>query len=210
MLFSCDFARTVWLTKGLAHVLQSIQQSTAFMVLLTAFETCTREQCVRIGMTSWSLWNRRNKWFWDRVNGTAFGVKAATQNLIQEWRQAQESNQNSRVQIEQGDRVWAKPDADWLKVNIDAAIFQDGSIGVGSVIRDSNGIFVGARSCKLAGAWSPREAEAISMKEVSSWIIKNAYKKCVIETDSKCLVTTCKGTPGEAFFGTLVSYCVHL
>lgn len=48
------------------------------------------------------------------------------------------------------------------------------------------------------------------MKEALSWVIKNAYKKCVIETDSKCLVTACKGTPGEAFFGTLVSDCVHL
>lgn len=33
----------------------------------------------------------------------------------------------------------------WMKINIDAAVFLNGSIGVGAIIRDSHAKFVGAR-----------------------------------------------------------------
>lgn len=55
--------------------------------------------------------------------------------------------------------------AGWVKVNMDAALFQDESIGVGCVMCDSNVVFVGTRCCRLVGAWTPREAETIGMKE---------------------------------------------
>lgn len=58
-----------------------------------------------------------------------------------------------------GDNIWSKPMAGWLKVNTHAALFQDGSIGVGFVMCDSNGAFVGARCGRLMGAWTPRQAE---------------------------------------------------
>ncbi|KAL8100422.1 hypothetical protein AgCh_032618 [Apium graveolens] len=32
---------------------------------------------------------RRNKWVWEKVNGSAFGVKASAMNLLHEWREAQ-------------------------------------------------------------------------------------------------------------------------
>lgn len=59
----------------------------------------------------------------------------------------------------------------WVKVNIDAAVFLDGSIGVGAIIRDEHSGFVAARGKKIAGAWKAREAEAIGLKEALSWII---------------------------------------
>lgn len=89
-------------------------------------------------------------------------------------REAQHCVMDRKKQEQNANRVWKKPHEGWLKVNTDAAVFSDGTIGVGAVIRDSNGSFVGARCCKVAGAWSPREPEAISMKEALSWIIKRA------------------------------------
>lgn len=98
-----------------------------------------------------------------------------------------------------GDHIWKKPMEGWVKLHTDAALFQDGSIGVGCVMRNSQGVFLGARCCRLVGAWSPRVAEAIGMKEALSWVLKRRNQRCIMETDSQVLVAACK-----ANFGTLV------
>lgn len=209
-LFLCEFAKTVWYAVGLSQIVQTIQTETAFRGMVKVFEMCSRNQCIQFAMFSWSLWNRRNRWLWDKINGSAYGVKATACNLIRDWKEAQAKVVHRNLQNQQGDRTWRKPDEGWVKVNMDAAVFGDGSISVGSVIRDANGCFIGARCRRLEGSWSPREAEAMSMKEALSWVIEKGFKHCVFESDSKCLVTACNGSPGEAFFGTLVSDCVYL
>lgn len=92
-----------------------------------------------------------------------------------------------------GDYVWRKPMEGWIKVNTDAAVFQDGSIGVGCVIRDSYGKFVGAKCCRVAGAWSPRETEATDMKEALSWMLTRRNQQCIMETDCQVQWTTRRG-----------------
>ncbi|XP_074351871.1 uncharacterized protein LOC141691019 [Apium graveolens] len=124
------------------------------------------------------------------------------------WREAQLSSTNDRQKV--GAREWEKPNAGWFKVNVDAAVFQDNSIGCGAVIRDEQGMFRGAMCKKMEGAWRPKEAEAIALKEALSWIIELQYERCVFETDSKAVVQACKKAPDQSFFGTIVDDCVHL
>lgn len=52
---------------------------------------------------------------------------------------------NRRIRGEVGDRIWTPPAEGWVKINIDAAVFLNETIGVGAVIRDDHGRFVGAR-----------------------------------------------------------------
>lgn len=49
-------------------------------------------------------------------------------------------------------RKWSRPPPGWVKMNVDAAIFQDGCIGVGSVLRDSQGKFMKASCTRMNGA----------------------------------------------------------
>ena len=62
----------------------------------------------------------------------------------------------------------------------------------------------------MAGAWLPGEAEAISLKEALSWVIERRNDHFIIETDSKSLVMACNGTPGEAYFCTIIVDCIQL
>lgn len=87
-----------------------------------------------------------------------------------------------------------------MKVNTNATLFHGGSIGVGCVMRDSHGVLLGARCCRMVGAWSPREAEAFGMNEALSWVITRRTQQCIIETDSQVLVAACNEGPGEAIF----------
>lgn len=137
VLFTCDFARTVWHTVGLQQVIQALPHETAFMIFCRVFEKCTNEQCVLMGMISWGLWNRRNNWVWERINELAFGVRMATTNVLANWKEAQSLRAKKGTCNELGDRIWRKAMDRWVKVNTDVAVFNDGSIGVGCVIENS-------------------------------------------------------------------------
>lgn len=187
VLFECDFARTVWNMTGMASTVQHQSSDSAGMVIRNVFDKYLREQGVHIGMVCWSLWSRRNKWVWEKINGSAFGVVAAAFNLLRDWRESQVKVVNGRKVA--GARQWEKSETGWTKVNMDAAIFQDSSIGCGTVIRDAQGMFLAARCIKIKGSWKPREAEAIVLKEALSWIIELQYKHCVFELDSRTVVT---------------------
>ena len=66
---------------------------------------------------------------------------------------------------------WTKPEAGWLKCNVDAAIFnQEGYIGFGCVIRNEEGVKVAAKNGILYGVLDPAMAEAMSCREVLSWL----------------------------------------
>lgn len=156
------------------------------------------------------IWNRRNNWVWEKVNGSAFGVKDAAMTLLQEWRETQVSTDYCNNHGAVGDRVWTKPLVGWVKMNVDAAVYQCNSIGVGWVLRDVHGKFLGARCKRMKGAWRPHEADAISLKEAMSWVKEMQITHCVSVTDSKNFAAACNGKPGEAFFGTIVSDCIQL
>lgn len=130
---------------------------------LRLFERCTTDQCVLIAMISWAIWYRRSKWLCDKVNGSAFGVKTTAMHLLAEWKDAQVSSGMMNRQGGVGDCVWRRPPAGWIKINTDAALFSNETIGLGCVIRDDQGLFIGARCCEMSGAWTPREAEAWGM-----------------------------------------------
>lgn len=171
-------------------------------VIARVFSQVSKDKCVEIALMCWGLWDRRNKWVWERANGSVFGVRQKASHHLREWKEAQLKIVDSRGEL--GTRIWRPPMEGWLKINVDAAVFLDGSIGVAAVVRDDRANFVAAKGVRVAGAWSPREAEAIGFKEALSWIIGRGYSSCVFETDSYALVKACKGTPGEAYFGTIV------
>lgn len=140
VLFGCDFAKTVWLNSEVKHVVQIAPMETAFEVLSRCFAACSINQCVLIAMICWSIWNRRNKWVWERANGSFFGVLAAARNMLNDWREAQEGKKRNLTQsLNTTEKRWSKPADGWFKVNCDASGVVNGGVGIGCVIRDSQG-----------------------------------------------------------------------
>lgn len=118
--------------------------------------------------------------------------------------------ENMKIGGKVGDRVWSKPSTGWVKITVDAAMFMMGGIGVAAIIRDDQGAFVAARVMKLPGEWSPREAEALALKEALSWVINRGYIYCEFQTDCYALAASCNGSPGSSLFDTIVIDCINL
>ncbi|XP_074325881.1 uncharacterized protein LOC141663935 [Apium graveolens] len=140
----------------------------------------------------------------------AFAKCSNDQYLLSDWKEAQLNEKCCNNAGLRASRKWSKPQEGWVKVNVNAAIFQDGSIGIRCVIRDSQGQFLYARNRRIVGAWQPREAEAISLREAMTWVKELNFTYCVFETDCKALAEACNGKPGEAYFGTIVLEYVYL
>lgn len=103
-----------------------------------------------------------------------------------------------------------KPPEFGTKINVDAALWPDGCVGIGDVIRNSAGQFVRARCGQVVGAWQVRKAEALSLKTALSWEKELSLDHCIFESDSKSLVDACKRDHGVSYFHTIVSDCVEL
>ncbi|XP_074374535.1 uncharacterized protein LOC141714938 [Apium graveolens] len=95
ILFECNFAQDVWKSVGLWEVVSVNLNSDVFVTMQKIFSVCRKDQSALVGLFCWSLWNRRNRLVWDRVNTSVFGVKAATLNLFNDWKKAQEEEKDT-------------------------------------------------------------------------------------------------------------------
>lgn len=146
VLFDCMFAKFVWTEAKLQGDLQVTQGDTVFEVLNRVLTNCSKEKMVRIIMLCWGLWNRRNKWTWEKTNMSPFGVQAQARNMLDDWREAVKDKQKHGPIVHSSPRRWRTPPLGYVKINIDAATFvKTKHIGVGSVARDDQGRFLRAR-----------------------------------------------------------------
>lgn len=66
------------------------------------------------------------------------------------------------------------------------------------MVRDEDGRFIRARRRRLEGLWTPREAEAISLKEAMIWTKARGLRRCIFETDAKLLADAYNGVTGNS------------
>lgn len=104
---------------------------------------------------------QKKKWVWDRINGSVFGVKVAAIHLLTDWKEAYVKDEARTGTTCVGDRSWTKPADGWMKINVDVAVFQDGSTGIGTVIWNAQAGFAAASYKQIEGAWKLRKAEAM-------------------------------------------------
>lgn len=143
VFFECVYARQVWESLGMTQWIQVEPGGTAFSIFKRLFSTGTKDQCLLLVLTCYSLWNRRNQWVWNKVVKSVFGTKQTVLNLLADWRLARMENIKNKPGCSLTSRRWQRPQTGWVKVNIDAANFNTiPAIGIGGVIRDENGVFL--------------------------------------------------------------------
>lgn len=65
---------------------------------------------------------------------------------------------------------WTKPEAGWIKRNVDATIFNDNqSFGVGMIIHNDQETFIAAKTQAQSGIPEPKLAEAWGLLQAVNW-----------------------------------------
>ena len=124
VLFTCSFARSVWDASRLHHILEILPGDTVYDVIHRVYAVATNEQIVLITLLCWNIWNRRNKWVWDKINMSAFGVQAAAMSLLDDWRKVYPRGAPSVSGRNISLKRWSRPAQGWVKINTDAARFE--------------------------------------------------------------------------------------
>lgn len=153
-------------------------------------ESISQDRRALVATVSWTVWKVRNDKVWNNKNNFANSVLFSARSYLTQWRETQ-----SRALValpraglaEDGASSWVKPQELTVKVNVDAAIFQEHvSYGAGMVARNFRGELLQARTVLSAGVVQPELAEVMAIKEALSWMEVSGWTEGTIETD--CLV----------------------
>ncbi|KAL6130217.1 hypothetical protein ACLB2K_068598 [Fragaria x ananassa] len=142
-------------------------------------------------MLLWSIWVERNNVVW---NGSRVDPRETVRwemDLLDEYKQAQlvaNKGQRSRQEAR-----WIFPPRGRLKINLDGAYREDGSGGVGTLMRDEKGFVKGAWSVDLTHLNSPIQAEAMACKEWLRRAVEQGWVDIDVESDCEVLVAALNG-----------------
>ncbi|XP_059462829.1 uncharacterized protein LOC132191757 [Corylus avellana] len=82
--------------------------------------------------------------------------------------------------------LWTKPEAGWIKVNVDAALNKkEGVMGFGLVMRDQEGTFLAAKCIRKRGLWESVVAEALALYHETVFGREKGVQHIVIKGDAK-------------------------
>lgn len=174
-------------------------------LILTLLTNLPRESAELFGAVIWQLWKEHNSLFWSGSCKLASDIPHAAKMFLQEWNQVQ---QHKEISVNRhACQAWHAPPLGYLKVNIDAAFFEDSNhIGLGMVIRDSNGSFVVGRTLILDGCVDVDVSETMGFLEVLSWVKNLGLQNLIVGGDSKCTVDAIAGSRASIYsFGDIVS-----
>ena len=138
--------------------------------------------------------------------------------FCKEWKVTCVNQQDRFVATIAGLVCWVQPPVGRLKLNIDAAMLKDPTtIGVGMVLRYSDGLLVACKSVVLPFCCSVKEAEAAGLCEGLQWLLELYHFEVDVELDVKivvdafhlnllsidefgCIIGDCRGFVANSYF----------
>uniref|UniRef100_A0A803QA54 AAA+ ATPase domain-containing protein n=1 Tax=Cannabis sativa TaxID=3483 RepID=A0A803QA54_CANSA len=165
----------------------------------------------RIVVVCWAVWGARNNLVWNNNPFIFEDVVAFAFRYLNQWKAAQMSSDSSWPILMAADvgEQWTPPAGNNVKVNVDAAVFDDGrSFGLGMVARSSNGLLLEGRMKYTAAQVDVAVAEAIGICEVLSWVKESQWPQVFIESDSLCVVQALHSSIDMiSLFGSVIQGC---
>ncbi|KAH9696697.1 putative reverse transcriptase/RNA-dependent DNA polymerase [Citrus sinensis] len=170
VLVDCPFSKQCWMV-SLVGFAESFVSFGAWLDAL--FTQCSVDDSCLAAMVCWVLWQNQNNKVMRNVEGRVPQVlNKAGQDLFQ-WQKARQLSHFTQVSVDLnlGSICWKCPRFGWFKCNVDAATSRaTARISYGAVIRSSEGNFLAAKCGSLIGNFEAREAEALGVREVLSWL----------------------------------------
>lgn len=211
-LLTCTFAKECW-HQTQTHVGSDMQDHESFLYwMVTVFDTWTTEKRQEAAMMLWSIWRGRNDLVWKQKGLQVRDIVVSARMVLNQWKKAQDrtfDNFMGLITDKDGREQWELPKANTVKVNCDAATFDEpGSHSYAFVVRNDKGEVVDARSRGYMGRVSSENAEAISVREALSWTKESNWQEVTIETDCLLVVQALRSSDLMlSYFGRIIKEC---
>lgn len=178
-------------------------------VILSLLDQLDRDSAAKFGMVLWQIWRERNSKFWNGSNKSPQVAVHTASVALQEWVHARGDLDKNTSSTRGKCLAWHAPPLRWLKLNVDAAFFEDScQMGFGFVLRNDQGSFVAARSMTIDGCLETDVGEAMGFLEALSWIKRLNIGNVEIEGDARVVVDAIKGSDTcITSFGDIILAC---
>ena len=195
--------------------------------IFSLLENLSAELSQRLSTVLWSLWKHRNIRVWDNVTETSVVVVERARNMVTDRQLANTPDVRASTPhlqhalavnmgastSHQPDRIsWQPPMPGRYKCNIDAAFSSHHNrTGIGICVRDSEGIFVLARTITYPCTVSVDVGEALELHSALQWLSDMQLDSVDFETNSKLTVDAFLATRNNlSEFGCIISSCRSL
>ena len=148
----------------------------------------------RVVMICWGLWKNRNEVRNGGQVRTGSAIVGSSLRLLDEF---QEVNvKQIKTGAHRSEVVkWRPPQLGMYKVNTDGTVFtKHKSVGIGVVVRDSNGEVIAALCKRRAGQMGALETEALAMEAAVQFAVDVGLREVVFEGDSLSLCNMIQGS----------------
>lgn len=209
IFFNCCYALEIWEAAGLSRMIESVilQVDITKDLIFKVIADVNSKIAQSFGIILWQIWKQRNLKLWENKFDTPSRALFLADTLCADFDAAHHKEHNQHL-ISRCDN-WHKPPMDTLKVNVDAALFEDSiEMGLGMVLRDGNGQFLAARTIMVPGLLSVDIGEAMGFMEALSWIKEMRSGKTIIEGDAKIVIDAINSNDiSRSSFGDYIEMC---
>jgi len=127
----------------------------------------------------WSIWRARNACLWEQKSVNAHASCVLAFDTIRDFMWCNRPNDT----MQSATLGWSKPQADWIKCNVDCAIFEtEGKFGVGICFRDSLGHLIQAQSMVFPSTSTAVEGEVTALQQALQIALNLGLNRVVFET----------------------------
>ncbi|KAK2986338.1 hypothetical protein RJ640_000182 [Escallonia rubra] len=188
----CPFSKALWFTLNFPYDPSSFPASSFAAwwegIRLSSSSHPNDTEITTLAMhTIWRIWKVRN----ERIfKGTSTSPLMARDLVLSQIRKynlaiAPLRDKSTTIQKENSAVVWFTPPSGYIKINFDASfVDQNGSGGIGLVLRNETGLFLAARAIHLPHCLNARTAEALAMREALNLASGMHLSHIIIEGDS--------------------------
>ena len=196
-LWSCIIVKDTW--KGLGFNIDNSVPPKEFLdVFWLLLESLGDKDQEFFAIVAQCLWNNKNT---VRHGGASKQGKTIVEDARRYWEEVQSSVppkcQLPRPMI--NDKHWSPPPLDQYKVNVEAAIFKEqGTCGIGVVIKKNKGQIMGAMSKKVEFPLQALEAKAKAAEAsiLLTWDL--GLKDIIVEGDAQMVIQALNGVVAPA------------
>ncbi|KAJ9135229.1 hypothetical protein P3X46_032437 [Hevea brasiliensis] len=162
-------------------------------------------------MIMWSLWSHRNEVVWHQKYQQPFSILSRARSIHSEWNVACVNISPHTAHVHPDSVLqthWKPLEQGAFKCNIDVALLNDGSYGLGTIIRDYTGYCCVGRLLARLGLIVPLIGEVLSFREALSWLKSLSFQPVCVETDSQLVFQVLNTSYAfSSYFAMIINDC---
>lgn len=184
-IFHCSIVNSIWQQSPFAHYISDIPTTSFFDVFVWVRAKLEKGGLLAFLALAWAAWSYHNSVTHADPWSNAVVGAAGFLKLVQDYASYTSKTQGTRAvqDVVSRDR-WIPPREGWFRINSDAALLEDRVVGVGAVIRDTNGQVKRAAVRRHRARWSVALSEAMAAKFGLQEALRMGCSKVELECDA--------------------------